>query len=198
MIVSTINNCNRDRATVEDLINSIVLAFQADPIVRWMYPTQKEYLQSFPKFVQTFASKAFEHNTVFSTKDGAGGAFWIPPEIELETDAIANLIQQTVSEPTQDRVFQLLEQMDNFHPNESCWYLAILGVDPAKQKRGYGSMLIQQVLNHCDRHSQLAYLESSNPVNIPFYRKYGFEVIGEIQVGNSPIMFPMVRYPQNN
>ena len=196
MTILTIDNCDRDRATIENLITSIVLAFRADPIVRWMYPTQEQYFQNFPKFVKTFASKAFEHNTVFCTNDYAGGAFWFPPKIESETDAIVKLIQQTVSEPTQNEVFDLLEQMDSFHPDESYWYLAILGVSPTQQNRGYGSILLQQVLDNCDRHNQLAYLESSNPLNISFYQKHGFKVIGKIQVGNSPTMFPMIRHPQ--
>ena len=197
MTVLTIDNCNQDRAAVENLINSIVLAFKTDPIVRWMYPAEEQYQKNFPNFIKTFASKAFEHSTVFCTKDYAGGAFWIPPEIELETDAIVELIEQTVSEPTQNEAFDLLEQMSDFHPPQSYWYLAILGVNPTQQNKGYGSTLLQQVLDSCDRHDQFAYLESSNPANIPFYKRHGFEVIGEIQVGNSPIMFPMVRHPQN-
>ena len=197
MTVLTIDNSERDQAAVENLIHSIVLAFEADPIVRWMYPTEEQYLKKFPQFVKTFASKAFEHNTVFCTKDYAGGAFWIPPGIELETDAMVGLIQQTVSKPTQNEVFDLLEQTNNFHPQESYWYLAILGVNPTRQKKGYGSTLIQQVLDNCDRHNQFAYLESSNPANIPFYQRHGFEVVSEIQVGSSPTMFPMVRHPQN-
>lgn len=180
MTVLTIDNCDRGRATIENLIDSIVLAFKADLIVRWMYPTESEYLENFPNFIKTFASKAFDHNTVFLTKDYAGGAFWIPPGIESETDAVVELIRQTVSEPTQSEVFDLLEQMNRFHPYEPCWYLAILGVDPAQQNRGYGSTLIQKVLNNCDRHDRLAYLESSSPANIPFYRKHGFEVVDPI------------------
>ena len=198
MTVLTIDNSEREQTAVENLINSIVLAFEADPIVRWMYPTQEQYLKNFPNFIKAFAGKAFEHNTVFCTKDYAGGAFWFPPEIELESDAIVELIQQTVSEPTQNEVFELLEQMDDFHPHESYWYLAVLGVNPAQQKRGYGSTLLQQVLDDCDRHNRLAYLESSNPINIPFYQRHGFEIVGEIQVGISPTMFPMIRHPQKS
>lgn len=37
------------------------------------------------------------------------------------------------------------------------------------------------------------YLESSNPANIPFYQRHGYEIIGEIQVGSSPVLTPMWR-----
>ena len=41
-----------------------------------------------------------------------------------------------------------------------------------------------------------AYLESSNPANVPLYQRHGFEVLGEIQVGSSPPVFPMYRPPR--
>ena len=31
--------------------------------------------------------------------------------------------------------------------------------------------------------------------NIPFYSHHGFEVLGEIQVGAAPVVFPMLRPP---
>ena len=39
----------------------------------------------------------------------------------------------------------------------------------------------------------LACLESSNPKNIPLYERHGFELLGTIQVGASPPIFPMLR-----
>jgi hypothetical protein len=41
-----------------------------------------------------------------------------------------------------------------------------------------------------------AYLESTNPKNIPLYERHGFEVLGTIQVGTSPAVCPMLRRPR--
>ena len=39
------------------------------------------------------------------------------------------------------------------------------------------------------------FLESSNPKNIPLYQRHGYEIMGEIKVGDCPIVTPMIRKP---
>ncbi|MDJ0592636.1 MAG: hypothetical protein QNJ72_22045 [Pleurocapsa sp. MO_226.B13] len=46
----------------------------------------------------------------------------------------------------------------------------------------------------CDRDRKIAYLESSSQNSLRFYEKHGFQVIGKVQVGESPTIFPMLRY----
>ena len=83
--------------------------------------------------------------------------------------------------------------MDRFHPTEPHWYLAIIGVEGAKQGRGLGAQLMEPALARCDEQGLIAYLESSNPANISLYQRHGFEVIGEIRVGDAPVVTPMLR-----
>ena len=61
-------NISIKRATkgdVEQIVDSMVLAFSADPAARWMYPSPQQYLKSFPDFVRTFGAKAFDSETVY-------------------------------------------------------------------------------------------------------------------------------------
>ena len=67
--------------------------------------------------------------------------------------------------------------------------------DPASRGRGYGSALLRHALQRCDRENAPAYLESSNPRNIPLYERYGFKALGSIQSGSSPTLVPMLRPP---
>jgi ribosomal protein S18 acetylase RimI-like enzyme len=61
---------------------------------------------------------------------------------------------------------------------------------------GLGSLILKEALKVIDAQGKLAYLQSSNPQNISLYLRHGFEVMGEIQVGSSPVMTPMKRNPQ--
>lgn len=69
----------------------------------------------------------------------------------------------------------------------------MIGADPSRQGQGLGSALLKEGLKRCDADGVIAYLESSNPKNIPLYERYGFEVIGVIQPGDFPPFYPMLR-----
>ena len=82
-----------------------------------------------------------------------------------------------------------------YHPREPHWYLPLIGVDPARQSEGHGSRLMRRALDAADRDRVAAYLESANPKNVPFYQRLGFELLGTIDSGTSPALFPMLRKP---
>jgi ribosomal protein S18 acetylase RimI-like enzyme len=86
--------------------------------------------------------------------------------------------------------------MARYHPDGPHWYLPMIGVDPARQGRGYGAALMRHATQIFDRDGAVAYLESSNARNIPLYQRHGFEVLGTVQVGSSPEIVPMLRMPR--
>jgi ribosomal protein S18 acetylase RimI-like enzyme len=120
----------------------------------------------------------------------------LPPDVHPEEDALITLLQRTASEPMRQDGFAVLEQMGCYHPREPHWYLPLIDVDPFQQGKGYDSALLQHALLPCDRDYTLAYLESSNPKNIPLYERHGFALLGIVQVGTSPPIFPMLRTPR--
>lgn len=174
----------------------MVLAFSADPAARWTWPTPQQYLLHFPSFVKVFGGKAFAHGSAYYMDGYAGAALWLPPEIRPDENALITLLQTTGSAPFQRDGSALFEQMGRYHPREPHWYLPFIGVDPSQQGKGYGAALMEHALISCDRDHTLAYLESSNPKNIPLYERHGFELLGTIQVGTSPPIFPMLRKPR--
>ena len=102
------------------------------------------------------------------------------------------------SEPCLRRAvpFELIQQMEQHHPKTPHWYLPFVGVEPMQQNRGLGALLLRPILERCDHERLPAYLESTNPRNVPFYESLGFRGIGMIQSGTSPTIVPMLREPQ--
>jgi len=75
------------------------------------------------------------------------------------------------------------------------FHLQLLGTDPKMQKQGYGTTVIKAQLARNDAAKVASYLESSNPVNLPFYKKLGFEVVEEKTLPNGHAMHLMLRKP---
>jgi ribosomal protein S18 acetylase RimI-like enzyme len=194
--MTTVAISNTTASDEQRAIDVIVLAFSADPAVRRMFPDPTQYLRNFPKFVKAFGGKAFQHGSAYHIDGFLGAALWLPPNVHPDEEPLAVLIDETVAEQVRQEVFAVVEQMASYHPHEPHWYLPLIGVDPIQQGKGLGSALMRHALNRCDRERKLAYLESSNAKNIPLYEREGFELIGTIQAGTSPPLYPMVRTPR--
>ena len=177
------------------VIDVITLAFSTDPMARWAYPNPKTYLAIWPETVKAFGGSGFAHGTVHLAGDGGAAAMWLPPGVQPDTERLKVLTRQHAPPERQADMTEVFEQMGRFHPEEPCWYLPLIGVDPARQGRGYGAALLRYALEHVDGTRAPAYLESSNPRNIPLYERHGFEVLGSIQAGSSPTVVPMLRRP---
>jgi ribosomal protein S18 acetylase RimI-like enzyme len=178
------------------IIDVVLLAFSADPAARWTWPDPTQYLTHFPSFVRTLGGKAFAHQSAHYVDGYAGAALWLPPGIQPDEEALMTLLQSTASPQAQKDGVTLFEQMGRYHPREAHWFLPFIGIDPYHQGKGHGGALLQHALIPCDRDQTLAYLESSNSKNIPLYERQGFELLGTIQVGTSPPVFPMLRKPR--
>ena len=55
------------------VVRTIVLAFAADPVVRWCWPEEHQYLESMPALTVAFAGGGFRDGSAYTT-DGYGGA----------------------------------------------------------------------------------------------------------------------------
>ena len=143
--------------------------------------------------IEAFGGKAFEHGSAYCVDDFSGAALWLPPGIGPDSERLGALTAQHASAPVLRDSDGVFEQMAAYHVPEPHWYLPLIAVDPACQGRGLGGALLKQALARCDADGLPAYLESSNPRNIALYQRHGFEILGRIQVGSSPVVTPMLR-----
>lgn len=186
-----------DEASSEAAFAALVLAFSTDPAARWSWPQPDDFLRNMPLLARAFGGKSFGLGTAFGIDRLAGVALWLPPGVSSDEEALSELIEHTAPAEVQKDAAGVFEQMAGFHPKEPHWYLPLIGVDPARQGQRFGDKLMAHALARCDAEQMPAYLESSNPSNLSFYRRHGFEALGEIQVGSSPTLVPMLRRPRS-
>lgn len=177
-------------------IATLTLAFGADPATRWTWPDPQAYLNAFPRFAKAFGGAGFAKGGAHVVGDHAGTALWLPPGVEPDGAALGELMRTTASPESMSDGMKVMQQMTSHHPREPHWYLPLIGIDPKHQGKGLGSALLSHATDICDRDGVPAYLESSNPRNVPLYQRHGFEITGEIQHGSSPTIVPMLRRPR--
>lgn len=185
------------RNEMPQTLASIVAAFITDPMARFACPAADEYLRAVPAFAREFAEGSFEHGTAYVSAGFSGAALWLPPDVHPDFEAIVQVFRDAVRPERLDDILGTFEKMGEWHPEEPHWYLPLIGVDPSAQNKGIGSALMRHAVARFDEEGALAYLESSNPRNIPLYERHGFEVIGQIQVGAAPVVTPMLRRPRS-
>jgi GNAT superfamily N-acetyltransferase len=183
--------------TMEDLVMAVMtMGFSADPTARWIWPDPYQYLAHFPAFTKAYAGSAFEFDAVHSVEGAQGFAMWLPPGVHSDEEGVEASVRASVPPVRHAEVFALFDEMGSYHPAEPHWFLPLIAVDPAFQGFGRGSELLAYMLARCDQDQQVAYLDSSNPKNVPLYERHGFVVLGEIKSGSCPAVYPMLRRPR--
>ncbi|SIT18170.1 Acetyltransferase (GNAT) domain-containing protein [Roseivivax lentus] len=191
--MSPISALHAHEDDISRVVSTLVTAFVDDPFIRWMFPEPQRYLAAFPLVLKYFAGAAFETGTAYKSEDIKSAVLWLPPGISPDEQGLGQVLEENIDAERQAQVFAVMEQVGAGHPEEAHWYLPAMGVDPRVQGRGYGAVLLGESLRKCKTTCKLAYLESTNPKNIPFYQRHGFDVIGEIQIDGSPVLTRMLR-----
>jgi ribosomal protein S18 acetylase RimI-like enzyme len=174
-------------------IDTIMLAFAADPMARWCWPEPHAYVTHMRPFVRAFSIAGFARGGAFCTDGFIGAALWLPPGTEPDEATMGRIFETTTPPTISKDVIAVTDRMAKHHPSEPHWHLPLIGVDPAYQSRGHGDALMQYAFERIDAERLPAYLESTNPRNIPFYERHGFEPLATIQLGTSPTIVPMLR-----
>jgi GNAT superfamily N-acetyltransferase len=177
---------------------TLVSAFRADPVERWLWPDEEHYDEHFPNFLAAFGGEAFAHDTVWRSEDFTAVAMWLPPGAAPDGDEIVRVLMTTVDESRHPDTLVAVEQMAAAHPRYPHWYLPWFGVDATVQGRGLGSTLMARCLESVDAAGLPAYLETPNPRTVPFYGRHGFQVIGSTQTENCPPIMFMLRQPRTS
>jgi GNAT superfamily N-acetyltransferase len=161
----------------ERLTSVLVRAFEDDPVIRWVFPDDEEARRL---YFRTNLELGHPHGTIFTIDSRLGCAIWAPPgewRVSLWTQFLLVLrIIRMLGVRRFQRGMMVFDRLQKEHQEGPHYYLGVLGVDPSSQGRGLGSALVGAGLELADRAGVGAYLETSNPRNLPLYQRQGFEV----------------------
>lgn len=191
------------RADVADAAQVLARAFREDPVSRWLLPDPGSRDRRMRMFFSTLMRRQVlglgGAETAWIDGGIVGAALWLPPG-----HWIATTWEQVAALPGFARAYgrrlnvasALVQSMYRAHPKEPHWYLDAIGTDPGRRGLGVGAALLRSRLRICDEQGVPAYLESSNPDNVPLYEHFGFEVRDGLRLPEgTPRVTPMWRSP---
>lgn len=183
-------------AQLEDrqvLVSILSDAFQHDPVVRWILPSE-EFDANFFDIDVGYAYLGHHHCWIgglneAGKSDDSAAACWLPPDkkplraplIQTLKVIVPMLLKFGFSAAKRGSVVE--QAFAHYRPKAPHYYLHMLGARQSHQGKGLGSMLLVQGLREVDQHVMPAYLESSNEANVSLYERFGFQVQHEVQLG---------------
>jgi ribosomal protein S18 acetylase RimI-like enzyme len=191
-----------EKEQIERASQVLSRAFRDDPeLVQFIPDTQKRQKMLLPMF-RIELRHALKHGEVYAVSPNVEGvAVWLPsaaPEIPfwamlrgglgfIFRISWSFLLKMKEDDDFARRLRRKLAPFDH-------WYLAVLGVDPELQRKGYASRLLKPMLARFDKEKLPAYLETTIEDYVPMYRHFGFEVIREETLpGSGAKMWVMLR-----
>lgn len=189
------------KSDVAELAQTLARAFFDDPVMMWMLPDPAQRARGLPRLFATMTRHHFlaggGSEVAVSGGQIAAAALWDPPERWQQSR-----LEEMRMIPGFLRAFgsrvgvgqEVSELMKTYHPEEPHWYLSVIGSDPGHRGAGFGRALMESRLNRVDAEHAPAYLESSKAENVPYYQRFGFDVIREITVPRGgPTLWAMWR-----
>ncbi|GAA3998870.1 GNAT family N-acetyltransferase [Streptomyces marokkonensis] len=195
-----------DRELVVRLLDE---AFQDDPVSSWVFPDEEYRRRTHHRLMAAFTDAVLAGGRIDLAEDGAACALWLPVPADGHTDGepdgdaceaagdVPVQVREAV-DPDNERVELVARLTDGVHPSGRAHaYLWMIGVVPGRQGEGLGTLLIESVLDRCDREGLPAYLEASSARSRGLYERLGFQFTGRpLDLPDGPRMWPMWREPQ--
>ena len=181
---------------------TLARAFYDYAVTNYIRPNLKTQKKRLKSDFQAGVCVGLRHGDVYATSNLEGISVWIPFEKFVEKLSwflrcvnFSMFLHMGIG--TIRRAIRIQNCMtkahEKFAPGKHI-YLSILGIDPEFQGKGYGSLLVGNMLNMIDNEDpQPVYLETNKDMNVPFYQKFGFNVKKEMIIPKTdvPVWFMM-------
>jgi len=146
------------------------------------------------------------YGDVYTTSPAVEGvAVWLPSAKSEVTfwrafRSAGMVLQKHLGKQIMNRLMSFSTEIDLLHKKQvhfPHYYLFFIGVDPVYQKKRVASRLITPMLSWLDIQKLPCYLNTQNEKNIGLYEHYGFEVMEQLVLPDSDIVYTaMQRNPR--
>jgi GNAT superfamily N-acetyltransferase len=185
-----------DRSHAEPAVKMLTRAFWNYPVVTHYYPDISKRQKLSDAMLACAVYSCVRYGVVYATSAKIeGAAVWTDSDdFPLGLWRMLRSIPLKYLLPVTGSAGNAMQEFDNYvnglHkrlvPYSHC-YLELLGVDPQYQGQGFSSKLMRSLLAQLDKASRDCYLETQDEKDVPIYLHFGFSIIDESIVPNTPL-----------
>jgi hypothetical protein len=177
-------------------------AFATDPLLEILAPDPVRRAKLGPPMMSVLLAYGHRYGRVWANGDASAVAIWLHPESGPMT--MPRMLRAgfwrapfMLGLDGMGRMSKAMSATEGFHKQVEGphWYLMTVGTRTARQGQGLGSKLVELGTSRADDAGVPCYLETGTDSNIAFYRKRGFEVIGQTDCYGHTLT-GMVRLPR--
>jgi GNAT superfamily N-acetyltransferase len=173
-------------------------AFHDDPLWgEWSFPDEATRPRLLRRFVEFWTESALHPPWLRVADDCAAVTVWMPPGVnELSEEQVSRQgpVLEDLFGPRAPELDELLALFEAHQPDQPPHYsLAWWATDPRHAGRGIGTAVIREDLARIDAEHMPAYLENTNPRNIPRYEALGFRARSTFGPAGGPVVTTMWR-----
>jgi len=178
---------------------AIARGFQDDEVWAWLIPGDTARARVEKRTYRWMIRQIFmRRRSAWMTEAGTGASLWFPPgtkDLSFREQLAEGLPFLPEGLPSVGKATRLNELVKSHWPEEPHWYLSVLSVEPASQGMGHGSALIAPGLERADNEGVGVWLETQTEDNLPFYGRFGFELVTRVEAAPEVPLWMMWRPP---
>lgn len=179
--------------------DAIARGFQDNEIWSWLIPGDRARARVEKRSYRWMVRGIFmPRRSAWMTESGTGASLWFPPgtkDLSFREKLAEGLPFLPEGLPSVGKASRLNDIVKANWPKEPHWYLSVLSIEPASQGLGHGSALIAPGLERADSDGVGVWLETQTEKNLPFYARFGFELVNQVEVDPGIPLWMMWRPP---
>ena len=159
-------------------------AFAGDPYLRWIEPDDARWADFGRAWMTFIVELTFERGHTYLDGGADVAVAWIPPDLSLvRPDDVTRgraIIAAAAGEARADDAVATILAARSRALEEPHWTLQYLGVRSGRRGTGLGLAAVTPMLEVCDADGVPCGLVSTNPRNLTFYERLGFQAYAEV------------------
>jgi ribosomal protein S18 acetylase RimI-like enzyme len=188
---------------MDQLAQCLSDAFYNDPYYVYIMPNSLKRRSQLIWWFKIVLTHGVRNGMIYITSDLKGASIWFGPD-KPNLDNLQLALSGLILFPFKVGFNNFLRMLDvstkwekvHLKQPKRNYYLMIIGVDRVYRRKGYGSLLMQNVLKKADQEGVVCYLETVNPEDLLFYKQHDFAPIIDKSFGGTNRYWILTRQPR--